>query len=145
MAASDTNVTIVSGRLTRDPEARGGGKVAAFSLASNRYFKRDDGETAEEVVFIDCTAFGFEAEAVLSRLMKGAPVLVEGRLELNRWQGEDGSTRQQLRLIANRVTSPALRAKPPEAATQQQEVLPSTNDAPTPPPRRKRAVVQSNA
>lgn len=111
MAASDTNVVIISGRLTRDPEARGGGKVAAFSIASNRYFKRDDAETTEEVVFVDVTAFGFEAEAVLSRLMKGAPVLVEGRLELNRWQGEDGSNRQQLRLIANRVTSPALRTR----------------------------------
>lgn len=144
MAVSDTNITIISGRLTRDPEARGGGKVAAFSIASNRFFKRDDGETTEEVVFVDCTAFGFEAEAVLSKLMKGAPVLVEGRLELNRWIGEDGANRQQLRLIANRVTSPALRAKTPEPTTQPQEELPTTADAPTP-SRRKQAAVQSNA
>lgn len=110
MAASDTNVTIISGRLTKDPEPRGGGKVAAFSIASNRYFRKND-ETIEEVVYLDCTAFGYEAEAVLSKLLKGAPVLVEGRLELNRWQAEDGSNRQQLRMIANRVTSPAMRGK----------------------------------
>ena len=124
MAASDTNVVIVSGRLTRDPEARGGGKVAAFSIASNRYFRRDDdAETTEEVVFIDCTAFGFEAESVLSKLMKGAPVLIEGRLELNRWMGEDGSNRSQLRVIANRVTSPAMRNKASDQADADQQKL----------------------
>lgn len=123
MAASDTNIVILSGRLTRDPEARGGGKVAAFSIASNRYFRASGSdETTEEVVFADVTAFGYEAEAVLSKLLKGAPVQVEGRLELNRWQDGEGNNRQQLRIIANRVTSPALRSTASAPQTEAEPV-----------------------
>lgn len=122
MALSDTNVVIISGRLTRDPEPRGGGKVAALSVASNRYFRKNgDNSSTEEVCFVDVTAFGFEAENALSKLMKGAPVQIEGRLELNRWQNAEGENRQQLRIVANRITSPSLRSKAASEPVEDEE------------------------
>lgn len=107
MSVSHINLIVIEGRLTKDPEARGGGKVASFSLASNRWFYKDD-ERVEETVFVDVTAFGFEAKSVLSKLSKGSRVTVQGRLELNRWEAEDGSKRQQLRIVANSVTGTAM-------------------------------------
>ena len=126
MAASDINQVVIQGRLVRDPEARGGGKVAAFSIASNRYFRRNGSdETTEEATFVDCTAFGYEAQAVLSNLQKGAPVSIVGRLELNRWQDANGENRSQLRVIANQVTSPAMRSK----SSTQTETAPAEPEA----------------
>jgi single-strand DNA-binding protein len=104
MAASDMNLVVLSGRLVKDPEPRGeDGKVAHFSIASNRFFKSGDGPTQEEVTYIDCTAFGYEAEGVLSKLGKGSSVTLEGRLELNRWTADDETTRSKIRLVVNRV------------------------------------------
>jgi single-strand DNA-binding protein len=107
---SDLNQIVISGRLTRDPEARGGGNVAAFSLASNRQYQQN-GEWKEEVVYVDVTAFSHLAGRVIERLLKGATVTVAGRLELNRWQTEDGSNRSQLRVIASNIQSPSFAKK----------------------------------
>jgi single-strand DNA-binding protein len=107
---SDINQLVISGRLTRDPEARGGGKVAAFSMASNRQFQQN-GEWQEEVVFVDVTAFAHLATRVIERLLKGATVTVSGRLELNRWQAQDGSNRSQLRVIASNIQSASFAGK----------------------------------
>ena len=46
------------GRLTRDPDVRytdGGSTIARFSLAVDRRFKQEGGETAD---FINCISFG---------------------------------------------------------------------------------------
>lgn len=107
MAVNHMNLVVIEGRLTADPEARGGGKVAAFSLASNRWFYKND-ERIEETVYLDCSSFGFEAEFVLQKLQKGSRVIVEGRLELNRWETDTGEKRQKIQLVANRVHAPNL-------------------------------------
>lgn len=131
MAASDINLLVISGRMTADPESRGGGKVAAFSIASNRYFRQNGSdETKEEVVFLDCSAFGFEATAVLEKLRKGSPVTLEGRLELNRWQNEAGENRQQIRMVVNRVHSVGLKNGNGNGATT--ETPAETPEAPAP-------------
>lgn len=110
MAVSDTNIVIVSGRLVRDPEARGGGKVASFTIASNRWFYKD-GVRHEKTAFADVSAFGYEAKAVLESLMKGDTVQVEGRLDTNKWTTESGENRSKLQIEAQRVTSPKFRTK----------------------------------
>jgi single-strand DNA-binding protein len=113
---SDINNTIISGRLTKDPAVRGGGNVAQLSVASNRQYQRN-GEWVEEVVYLDVSCFGHIAKKAIDKLIKGAFVTVVGRLELNRWQAEDGSNRSQIRLVANQLLSPAFQgrtaARPP--------------------------------
>ena len=52
------------GRLARDPEVRytdGGATIASFTLAVDRRFKQENGETAD---FISCKAFGKTAEFI---------------------------------------------------------------------------------
>ena len=57
------NKVILMGRLTRDPEVRyTGGEssaVARYTLAVDRRFKKDGGDTAD---FIQCVAFGKSGE-----------------------------------------------------------------------------------
>jgi single-strand DNA-binding protein len=125
---SDLNQIVISGRLVRDPEARGGGNVAAFSLASNRQYQQD-GEWKEEVVFVDCTAFSHLAKRVIERLLKGATVTVSGRLELNRWQTAEGDNRSQLRVIASNIQSPSFAKR--VVATQAPAAADTADEEPT--------------
>ncbi|QEO06670.1 single-stranded DNA-binding protein [Bacillus paralicheniformis] len=66
------NRTVLVGRLTRDPELRyvGDGKpVVSFTLAVNRTFKNQNGET--EADFINCVAWR-NAENIAKFLKKGS-------------------------------------------------------------------------
>jgi single-strand DNA-binding protein len=97
------NKVILMGNLTRDPELRtlpnSDTHVCDFSLAVNRSWKDADGEIREEVLFIDCTAFGKTGQAIGENLAKGRPIHVEGRLKLERWEQEDGQRRSKHRVV----------------------------------------------
>ena len=90
------NRVILAGNLTRDPELRytpKGVAIAKITLAINRTWKSETGETKEEVTFVDVDAFGRQAEVVGQYMKKGRPFLVEGRLKLDQW--EDKNTHQK--------------------------------------------------
>jgi single-strand DNA-binding protein len=90
------NKVILAGNLTRDPELRytpKGVAIAKITLAINRTWKSETGETKEEVTFVDVDAFGRQAEVVGQYMKKGRPFLVEGRLKLDQW--EDKNTHQK--------------------------------------------------
>jgi len=96
------NRVILMGNLTRDPQGgtlpNSGTAVCEFGLAVNRTWKDADGNAREEVLFIDCTAFGKPAETLGKYLHKGRPVHVEGRLKLDRWE-QEGQPRSKIRVI----------------------------------------------
>ena len=90
------NRVILAGNLTRDPELRytpKGSAVAGFSLAVNRTWKTESGESKEEVSFIEIEAWGRQAEVIAQYMRKGRPLLVEGRLKQDTW--EDKNTHQK--------------------------------------------------
>ena len=64
--------------------------VAEFGLAVNRKFTTKSGEDREEVLFVDCTVFGKQAEIINQYCRKGKPLLVEGRLKLDTWEDKQG-------------------------------------------------------
>ena len=93
------NVNLI-GRLTREPEGvetEGGTKIANFAIAVNRRDREAD------PVYVEVKAFGAQAEAIVAHKSKGDEVAVEGRLELDRWEAQDGSKRSRLYVVANRV------------------------------------------
>lgn len=97
------SITLI-GRLTRDPEIKytaNGIAVANFTLAVDRGFTNQQGE--RETDFIDCTAWRKLAEVVTNNLGKGRLVAVEGRLEIQRYQTEDGQKRRAAKVVADRV------------------------------------------
>jgi single-strand DNA-binding protein len=99
------NITVLVGNLTRDPEVRttsGGTSVASFGLAVNTATGTGE-EAREETLFIDVVTFGRQAEPIGRYLKKGRPVLVEGRLRLEKWTGNDGEAHSKIGVVANRV------------------------------------------
>ena len=90
------NKVILMGNLTRDPELRytpKGTAVAKITLAVNRTWKSESGESKEEVSFVDVDVWGRQAEVIGQYMKKGRPLLVEGRLKQDTW--EDKNTKQK--------------------------------------------------
>lgn len=100
------NTVILFGNLTRDPEVREVGekkaKVANFSLAVNRHFKRADGTKDEEVTYVDCEAWDTGANTIETYCSKGDPLLIQGSLKMDQWENDNGEKRSKLKV---RVTS----------------------------------------
>jgi single-strand DNA-binding protein len=99
------NHIIVYGNLTRDPELRAlpaGGSVASFSLATNRTYKKSDGEKAEQVEYHNVVVFGKQAESCAQYLHKGATALIQGRLQTRSWD-KDGSKQYRTEIVAETV------------------------------------------
>jgi single-strand DNA-binding protein len=87
------NKWIGMGNLTRDPQGKqlpSGVLVAEFGLACNRKFKGSDGEDLEEVLFVDCAAFGKQAETIMKWCTKGKALHVDGRLKYDSWDDKAG-------------------------------------------------------
>lgn len=81
------NKIILIGRLTDDPEIgyyNGDSAYARYTLAVTRA----NGEDAD---FIRCTSFGRNAEVAEEYFKKGMKIAVSGRLEINRYESEDGA------------------------------------------------------
>jgi single stranded DNA-binding protein len=99
---SNLNVTVLMGRLVRDPIIRNNGsKMGFFYIASNHRY-RDKAEVAqEETAFVACKCFGGWTDA-LARHQKGDMVMVEGRLRTETWNNE-GTSRSQLILVCDSV------------------------------------------
>jgi single-strand DNA-binding protein len=100
------NLIVFLGHLTRDPEVRyspNGTPVATLGLAVNTRVKGHDGQWREDPCFIDVVVFGTQAEVCGEYLEKGAPALVEGRLQYRTWQDQEGHTRRTHEVIAARV------------------------------------------
>jgi len=101
------NKVILIGNLTRDVELRytpSGTAVAKFGLATNRTYKDTvTKENKQEVMFIDITMFGRSAETANQWLKKGKKVLIEGRLVLDQWTGQDGQKRSKHSVVAEKM------------------------------------------
>ena len=91
------NKVILVGNLTKDPELKytqSGTAVANICLAMSRKYK-----DKEEVCFVDVAAWGKMAETISQYLQKGSPLLVEGRLQLDRWETQDGQKRSKIKVV----------------------------------------------
>jgi len=101
------NKVLIIGNLTRDPDLRytASGKArATFTLAVNRGYRGQSGEREEQTDFISVVAWDKQAEFVHTYLNKGRQVLVEGRLQVRSFTGQDGVKRTVAEVVAERVT-----------------------------------------
>ena len=100
----NTNLVILEGNLTRDPEIKQVGEksqVANFGLAVSTR-KREGGEWKDgDPGFYEIQTWNFVAERVM-QLSKGASVIVIGRLQFDRWE-KDGEKRTAIRVNADTV------------------------------------------
>ena len=106
MAASNVNVVVVTGNLTRDPELRhtpGGTPVCKLRIAVNTRRKSADGNWEDKPNYFDVTVWGAQGENCSTYLVKGRPVAISGRLEWREWQNDNGDKRQAVEIIAETV------------------------------------------
>ena len=108
MAASNVNVVVITGNLTRDPELRstgGGTSVCEMRVAVNG--RRKNGQTGQwedKANYFDVVVFGAQADNCATYLQRGRPVAIEGRLDWREWEAkEGGGKRQAVQIIANTV------------------------------------------
>jgi single-strand DNA-binding protein len=104
---------IIVGNVGRDPEMRytpSGQAVTSFSVATNRQYTNNNGETIKETIWFRVSAWGKTGETCNQYLKKGSKVLVEGRLTADSatggprvWTGQDGSPRASFEVSAQTV------------------------------------------
>lgn len=104
---------IIVGNVGRDPEMRytpSGQAVTSFSVATNRQYTNNNGETIKETIWFRVSAWGKTGETCNQYLKKGSKVLVEGRLTADPatggpriWQAQDGSSRASFEVSAQTV------------------------------------------
>lgn len=102
----EINRVILSGRLTRDPEARfaaDGTPVTSFTLAFHRRYRTRDGRFAEQAGFARVVAYQRLAEVCGRYLRKSSAALVEGRLQMREWTTRRGEAQQRLEIRADSV------------------------------------------
>jgi len=118
------NYVFLMGNLTRDPDKRttsSGQAVSELGLAISDNYKDKDGKMVERTCFADIVVWGRVAETCTQFLKKGAPVLVEGKLQLDSWKTESGEKRSKLRVRANRVQFMGKAAAPDNTRADKKE------------------------
>lgn len=99
------NIVCVSGNLTRAPETRqlqGGNSVTNMRIAVNERTKRG-GDWVDKANFFDVTVWGAQGEVCSQYLDRGSGVVIQGRLSWREWEAKDGTKRQTVEIVADRV------------------------------------------
>ena len=100
------NRVFLMGNLTRNPELRktpSGMSVSDLGLAVSEKYKNKEGKVVESTCFADIVVWGRQAETCCEFLTKGSQVMVEGQLQLDQWQADNGEKRTRMRIRADRV------------------------------------------
>lgn len=98
------NKVLLIGNLTRDPElskTQSGQSICKAGLAINRRFQGNNGESREEVTFVDVTIWGVRGENFARFFKKGRSVFIEGRLNFRSWEDQQGQKRSKLDVVAD--------------------------------------------
>lgn len=98
---------VVVGNLGRDPEMRytaSGTAVVNFTVAVGRRNRGQDGNWTDETDWYRVSVFGRNAEVADQYLKKGRQVLVDGRLQIRNFTGNDGVERTSVEIVADNFT-----------------------------------------
>ena len=98
------NKVLLVGRLTRDPELRttpGGMAVTRFTIAVSQNFTNKNGERGAD--FINCSAWGRQADNISKYCRKGTLVSAEGRIRTGSYDAQDGTKRYTTEVVCDAV------------------------------------------
>jgi single stranded DNA-binding protein len=103
--SADFAVMSCNGRMTSDPKTfeAGKSKKTVFSIAVNRYFKKND-ELMKKTTFIDCVAWGAHGERVAKFGKKGAKVTLSGNWETDIYNSKENGEQKKNYLNINHVS-----------------------------------------
>ena len=97
------NRIVISGNITHDLEIKTSGetKILNFTVAVRRRFKDKEGNYPTD--FIRCVAFNNQCEFITKFFKKGSPILVEGTLQSNTYETENGAKRTVYNLVTENI------------------------------------------
>lgn len=130
-----TNIVLLTGRLTADPELKhtaSGTPVSRFTIAVDRPKDKDGSHEAD---FIDIVTWNKVAETCCQHLGKGRLVLVNGRIRTRNYEDKNGNKRKAVEVVAFSVQFldwPKKDTQPTESSID--EELPPEFDWPAEPP-----------
>ena len=99
------NVWAGTGNIVREGEFTSlpsGVSVLKFTIAVNESFVKD-GVKKEDTAFIDVKVFGRFAEAIHTKVQKGRPCALSGKLKQDRWE-QEGKKREKLYILAENIS-----------------------------------------
>lgn len=117
------NRTVLTGRLTADPELRQTKEsvpVTSFSIAVPRKFKKD------VVDYIDIVAWRKAAEFACRYFSKGKWIEIDGSIQTRTYTDKEGKNRKAFEVVADEVNFVGNKAKEDEGS--------AGSSAPPPPP-----------
>ena len=96
------NRVMLGGNITRELELRytpKGTAVLEIGLAVNRKWRDAEGQTREDTTFVECRAWGRQAEVIAEQFYKGRPIFIEGRLALEEWEDKETGKKRRKTLV----------------------------------------------
>ena len=127
---ADINTITITGRLTRDPEIKyfdSGSSKTSFSIANNKWSKKDNAEVAS---FFNVEVWGKHGVYVAEYGKKGNQIMVTGRLESSTFTGENGEKKTRVYITGEQVVLPrtsdaqTIRDMPSDAEIAADEEIP---------------------
>ena len=105
------NNVLLEGVLVLDPEivakSKEGDKnqftLAKTRLATDRFYVDRNGQKQVDTLFIDIQMWGSLAERAVSSLSKGMTCRIVGRLKMCSWEGDGGTKRRNIEIVANHI------------------------------------------
>ena len=128
------NTWVGIGRLTHDPELKetqSNRTIANFTIAINRTYRNQDGET--EADFINIVAWDKLAENIGKYTKKGSQVAVEGRLQIRNYTNDEGRRVYITEIIASNVRFLDTKSNQSEPTSFKANDTTAFNNEPTPP------------
>lgn len=122
------NKVLLVGRLTRDPELRttpGGMAVTRFTIAVSQNFTNRNGERGAD--FINCSAWGRQADNISKYCSKGTLVSAEGRIRTSSYEAQDGTRRYTTEVVCDTVNFLSSKSSSSEG-TQRNDYMPQSNN-----------------
>lgn len=104
--AFSTNLIILQGNVTRDPEMKvtqSGAAIMRIGLATN-YSKKVGDDYEDVTTYHNIVCFGKSAEWLQDRIKKGHKIMVTGRQENRTFDKDDGTKGYVSEVIAETVT-----------------------------------------
>lgn len=95
------NLVALMGRLTKSPELKttpNGVSVTSFSIAVDRGYG-----DKKETDFINIVAWRQTAEFVCKYFTQGSRILIEGSIQMRKYQDRDGNNRTVFEVVADNV------------------------------------------
>ena len=135
------NNIILTGRLTKEPEIKvtsSGVEYMQFSIAVNRAYSKQGEEKQPD--FIPCKAWQKTAVFINQYFHKGDGIVLQGRLESNKYVDQNGNNRTFYEVMVDKVEFPQGKAQhndttlnyQPQNGTATQYIAPANTTADIP-------------